>query len=157
MDEVVEKLLLLIVRGLNSETDLRRAAAQLGVKAKRAADAVTSARQKLTRAAAVSGDEELGKAIRRLEDLFGSATRAKDHRTALIAQKELHKLLGLYDLAAARKDAPADAAQSPAEAELAAIRLHLLPLGLADADYPLREHARIAADLVRRARGRQSE
>jgi hypothetical protein len=29
---------------------------------------------------------------------------------------------------------------------------HLLPLGLADASYPLEEHARLAADLIRRMR-----
>jgi len=58
---------------------------------------VKEARRRLTVAADFDRDEEIGKAVLRLEDLFRTSLLAKDTRTALQAQRELSRLLRLYD------------------------------------------------------------
>lgn len=60
-------------------------------------------------------------ALVRLNDLFARSLAANDCKTALQAQRELNRL-----------------------AE------HLLPLGLADHNYPFEENARLVADFVRK-------
>ena len=62
----------------------------------------------------------------------------------------MNKLQALYDAKDAPKDEEAMKRESASEVELVDIASHLVPLGLAPADYPLEEHARIAADVVRR-------
>jgi hypothetical protein len=41
-------------------------------------------------------EEELGRALARLHNLYGKALNDKDHRQALSVQRELNELLGLY-------------------------------------------------------------
>lgn len=41
-------------------------------------------------------DEQLDKAVMRLDDLYAKSIAAQDTRTALQAQRELNRLLGLY-------------------------------------------------------------
>lgn len=41
-------------------------------------------------------DQEIGKAIARMNDLYSRTHRIQDYKTALAAQKELSELLGLY-------------------------------------------------------------
>lgn len=46
--------------------------------------------------AKVRRDQELGKAIARLNDLYSRTHRVQDFKTCLMAQRELNELLGLY-------------------------------------------------------------
>lgn len=146
-----DKIVLLMVSGM-SRTDLENACVmKLGIEPHKVAAAITKARRRLTLAADYNRDEQLGTAITRMNDIYGRGIRAADIKTALTAQREINKLLDLYREAAGSSGAgdAEDSAIDEVRAELAAIRDHLLPLGLAAESYPLREHARIAADLIR--------
>lgn len=147
---VVEKIVLLMVSGM-SRADLENACVmKLGIEPQEVAAAIDDARRRLTRAADYNRDEQLGTAITRMNDLYARAVRTGDIKTALTAQREINKLMDLYREATGTRDEDDEAAdREGAEAELAAIKRHLLPLGLAAESYPLREHARIAADLIR--------
>ena len=107
------------------------------------------ARRVLARAAAFNRDEELGSARVRLRDIYARAIRSQDPRTALAAQRELNRLLGLAPSGDDEAQPNADTGPDRRDAELHAIATHLIPLNLAPPDYPLREHARIAADRIR--------
>ncbi len=146
----IEKIVLLMVSGM-SQADLESACVmKLGLEPERVASAVAEARRRLTRAADYNRDEQLGTAITRMNDLYARAVRTGDLKTALTAQREINKLMDLYREAIGGEGPEAEHADPEgAQAELAAIRRHLLPLGLAAESYPLREHARIAADLIR--------
>jgi len=148
----IDKVLLLMVSGL-SHADLTAACiGKLNVPPEEVAGVIAQARRKLTLAADYNRDEQIGTAVTRLNDIYARAIRGQDIKTALVAQKELNKLLDLYRMTAEHAGEGADGEEDgagPDSSELAAIREHLLPLGLAAADYPLREHARIAAEVVR--------
>ena len=108
---------------------------------------VAEARQRITVAADYARDEQLGKAVMRLEDLYAKSIAGKDVRSAIAAQKELNRLLRLYD-------APEQAPQTEGQEDESAGRLdviasYLLPLKLTDTRYPVEEHARVAADIIR--------
>ena len=77
---------------------------------------------------------------------------AKDTGTALQAQRELNRLLGLYT---ADVVASAGGEGDPEEAgrRLDLIAGYLFPLGLTDEAYPVEEHARVAAEIIRERRG----
>ena len=110
---------------------------------------VSEARQRITVAADYARDEQLGKAVMRLEDLYAKSIAGKDVRSAIAAQKELNRLLRLYD---APEQAPQAGGQQDDEGaanRLDLIAGYLLPLKLADARYPVEEHARVAADIIR--------
>ena len=57
---------------------------------------VNQARKRITVAADYTRDEQLGKAVIRLDDLYAKSIAAQDTRTALQAQRELNRLLSLY-------------------------------------------------------------
>ena len=142
----VEKVLLLMVSGLPA-AELLAACKTLGVPDDQAEEVVRAARRRLTLAARFHRDRELGTALTRLNDCYTRALKAQDIRTALGAQKELNRLAGLYQpRAATTAGEPSTKAE---QAELDAIRQHLLPLKLAPATYPIREHVRIAAEKLR--------
>ncbi len=150
----MDKIVLLMVSGI-SKVDLGNACVtKLGLKPNEVADAIALARRRLTLAADYNRDEQIGTAITRMNDIYGRAIRAGDIKTAVTAQREINKLMDLYREAAGGTGG-ASGSESDGSAidevrnELAAIRDHLLPLGLADESYPLREHARITADLIR--------
>lgn len=104
---------------------------------------VQEARVLLTRAADFHRDEEFGAAVTALKDLYASNVKIKAYKDALPVRKELNRLLGLYGNI---DDLPAEqAGMSPEERELAEIRGHLEPLGLAPSGSPLVELARLAA------------
>lgn len=154
-----DQIVLLIVGGLDAEALKVACVKTLGVKPQAVAHVLKEARRRITRAADYNRDEQLGTAITRLNDLFARAIREGDLKTSLTAQREIDKLLGLYAAASERtwtesgseseQDESGDTGQ---RGELGAIRRHLLPLGLASDEYPLHEHARIAADLIREHR-----
>jgi hypothetical protein len=149
----IDKVTLLLVSGLSRETILAAAQAKLGLSAADAEKAISEARRRITLAADYNRVEQIGTGVTRLNDLYARCTQAQDLKTALACQRELHKLLDLY-ATADQPNAPtagnADAGDAEQlRKELAAIREHLEPLGLAPADYPLRELARMAAEIVR--------
>ena len=109
---------------------------------------VAEARKRITIAADFARDEQLGKAVMRLDDIYAKSIAAKDTRTALQTQRELNRLMGLYT----PKDSPDDAAPSDAQEALQRLELiasYLLPLHLTDDRYPVEEHARIASEIIR--------
>lgn len=156
--EALDKILLLILSGLPKESVLTAAQAKLGMTPQAAEAAYDEARRRITLAADFNRVAEIGLAVARLNDLYGRSFRAADFKVALATQRELNKLLDLYAREAAAtgtKAAGGEAGNNDAEAlraELDAIRAHLLPLELAAETYPLREHARLAAEIVRENR-----
>ena len=152
----IDKVLLLMVSGLSQAELTAACIGKLEVAPEETASVIAQARRKLTLAADYNRDEQIGTAVTRLNDIYARAIRAQDIKTGLVAQKELNKLLDLYRMTSEHAAETNDGEESgPPQAELDAIRGHLLPLNLAEASYPLREHARIAAEIVRDHAGRQ--
>lgn len=150
----VDAVILLLVSGL-PVSDLAKVCAEKLHIDPGAVDAViTEARQRILSAADVDHDWQRGQAITRTNDLYRLAIKAGDTKTALGAQRELNKLLGL-DRETSTAAPLASNANDQAADELAAIRGHLLPLRLAPMSYPISEHARIAADLIREQHAQQ--
>ena len=149
--ELVDDLARLLVRGASPASALEWAQRRQGGGPAEAAASLAAARARIALAADFDAGEQLGQAILRLESLYEEASRAKDTRTALQAQRELNRLLGLTG--EPEPEAAAEAVASDAEERLELIAAHLLPLGLTDESHPVEEHARIAADIIRR-RGR---
>lgn len=145
-DPRLDAVVLLLVSG-KPLAELRDA---LELPAAEANALIDAARRRVTIAAKYHPDEQLGTALTRLNDLYARALKVQDNRTALAAQKEIGKLLALETAAAAAGSRdPADGDQTDDDAELAAIAAHLLPLKLAPANHPLREHVRVAAERIR--------
>ena len=109
---------------------------------------VADARQRITVAADYARDEQLGKAVMRLDDLYAKSIAAQDTRTALQAQRELNRLLCLYS-AGERGQNVADGSDEAAQ-RLELIAGYLLPLRLTDERYPVEEHARMASEILRK-------
>jgi len=94
--------------------------------------------------------DEIKKALERLEKIYKKAEEKDDFKTMLQAQKEISKIEGHY----ADDDSPEERELNQESLiklseENDAIASHLLPLKLIDESYPLREHARVAAERVR--------
>ena len=143
-----DRAVLLLINGM-SVNAAETFCVQQGADLDEAKRIVAEARKRVTVAADYARDEQFGRAIMRLEDLYAKSIAVKDTRTALQAQRELNRLLSLYgphtDI---RTHGGEDATLQGKQLEL--IAAYLLPLELADASYPVEEHARIAADLIRK-------
>lgn len=148
-----DRLLLLLVNGMTVEA-AEGYCVQQGLDQDSSKGAVQDARKRLTVAADYARDEQLGRAVMRLDDLYAKAIAGQDPRTALQAQRELNRLLNLYGGSAARDPEGGGAELGDMRRQLELIAAHLVPLGLTDASYPLEEHARLAADIVRRSQGK---
>jgi hypothetical protein len=131
-------------------------AGKLGIENAEARSMVGEVRQAIIIAAGADRVGELRGTLDRLDDLYTDARTgvnesAAAKNVALNVLKERARLLGLHG-AASEQDLDEDSGESPAERELAAIAAHLLPLKLvASGGVPLVEHARIAADVIRRS------
>ena len=91
---------------------------------------------------------EFEKSIENYNLVYDKAMEKGDAKTALMVQKEIDKLKGLFsEVEEPNNDLSIE--NMSAIVELEKIASHLLPLGLAAPDYPLREHARIAAERIR--------
>jgi hypothetical protein len=123
---IADHLILALVTGLDPE----RAARSLGVGPDQIGPMVAEARRRLTLAAEFNRDEQLGTAIARLNECYSKASKDKDVRTCVQAQKELNRLLDLYRSTTTVTAGSAGADQAAAQ-ELASVRAHLLPLKLA--------------------------
>jgi hypothetical protein len=142
------RIVLLLVGGMSTEAAEGYCVRNCGMDAEAARRTVTEARQRITVAADYSRDEQLGKAVMRLDDLYAKSIADQDARTALQAQRELNRLLGLHwaEWAAALAS---DSAAQEAHRRLELIVGYLIPLKLTDERYPVEEHARLAADIIR--------
>ena len=161
-DSTIERVLLWMVSGL-SGADLETACvAKLDVDPSLVKDVIAEARKRLTLAAEYNRDELLGTALTRLNDLYSRCIRAgadgngPNLAKALDVQREINRLVGLYRQTSLL---PGQGTEGGGEAsdELRAIGEHLLPLGLADENHPLREHARLAAQSIREHQTTQAE
>jgi hypothetical protein len=143
-----DRIVLLLVSGMSVEAAVNFCVQQ-GQPPDQAQTIVSEARKRITVAADYTRDEHIGKAVMRLEDLYAKSMAGQDIRSALQAQRELNRLLALY--ADTRRDeVPADDLDTPAlRRQLDLITSYLVPLKLADAAYPVEEHARVAAELIR--------
>ena len=146
-----DRVVLLLVSGMSSEAAEGYCMRHGGMDGDVARRTVAEARQRITVAADYARDEQLGKAVMRLDDLYAKSIAGQDARTALQAQRELNRLLGLYWAdGTAAQEADSDAQEALRRLEL--IAGYLIPLKLTDERYPVEEHARIAADIIRQAR-----
>jgi len=146
-----DKVLLLLVSGLAESVVEKTAVESLGLKPAQAKRLIGRVRRRLA-ALTTSRDEQLALAVLRLNDLHAKAKATQDVKSAIAAQRELNKLLGLCRPPKAAPSVEKDDA-SPATAEIAAIRAHLAPLGLADEDAPTVELARLAVAEILKLRG----
>lgn len=150
--EVLQSIILRLVSG--AEVPAVRAEAIASGSTPRLIDAaIAEAQRAIALTADVDRRRELGVAYKRLNTIYQSAIDKGSNDVALKAQRELNRLLSLHNTELmAQAAADAAAGTTPAEKELAAVAAHLLPLKLAPESHPLAEHARVAADLARRAR-----
>jgi len=146
----VERVVLWIVSGLFG-ADLEGACvSKLGIGPAGVKDIIAEARKRITIAADFARDEQIGKAVLRLEDIYAKSmtTAGADPRTALQAQKELNHLMGLYPADESGEGGlPED--EDDARRRLEVIASYLLPLKLAGGKYPVEEHARVASEILR--------
>lgn len=140
-DEVIDKVVLLLITA-RSRADVRTTCIEkLELSAFAAAAAMTEAARRINLAAQCDFDAELGAAKQRLADLYQRSVKIHDCKTALAVQRELSKLLALYQ---GKQTAAATEAAAPTEdsEELEAVRAHLAPLVNATEDEPTHEIAR---------------
>ena len=142
----IEKVVIWLVNGLTVEQAIDRCRKEFGLQPSQAKRAVSEARKRLTLAADYTRVEQLGSAITRLQNLYAVAIEGGDIRTALQAQKELNKLMNLYRHVEFESDG------EEYKHRLRTVERYLLPLELTDADAPIEEHARIAANIIRETR-----
>jgi hypothetical protein len=147
-DEDVSRVVMLIVGGASTDKVLGFCTRQFGMTQEVAENVLSEARKKLTLAADFARDEQLGTAITRLNDIYVKACNDKDIKTALQAQRELNKLMNLYGPAGGSSDGDGeDSGELRRKIDL--IEGYILPLKLTDERYPIEEHVRVAAELVR--------
>ena len=107
--QAIDKVVLLMVSGLSEQAVAGACQQKLGMTPAKAKAAIRRARKLITLAADYNRDEQIGKAVVRLEDLYSRSLRVQDTKTALAAQRELNKLLDLYRPPGRADDADADA------------------------------------------------
>ena len=142
-----DRAVLLLINGM-SVNAAETFCIQQGADADEAKRIVGEARKRITVAADYARDEQFGRAIMRLEDIYAKSVAAQDTRTALQAQRELNRLLSLYG---PRGDGtPGGGEDAVKRKQIELIEGYLLPLALTDPSYPIEEHVRIAADMIRK-------
>jgi len=153
VDQVV---LWMATGGLSGEALIQACIERLGVKRRKALGLVAEAKRRVTLAAEYNRDELLGTALVRLNDLYARCMQAASDGSisptvalakALAVQQEINRLTGLHAGKAA--GAKSEGAGAELREELDAVAAYLVPLGLAEPDYPVREHARLAAQRIR--------
>jgi hypothetical protein len=143
-----DRIVLLLINGMSSDA-ATGFCIQQGVSPDQVGQIVEDARKRITVAADYTRDEQLGKAVMRLEDLYAKSMAGQDIRTALQAQRELNRLLSLYADARRADTTDDDSDTAILRKQLELIAAYLVPLKLADASYPVEEHARLAAEMIR--------
>ena len=143
-----DRIVLLLINGMSTEA-ATGFCIQQGQSPDEAPRIVEEARKRITVAADYTRDEQLGKAVMRLEDLYAKSMAAKDIRTALQAQRELNRLLSLYADTRQSESGEDDSDAGELRKQLNLIASYLVPLKLAEPSYPVEEHARLAAETIR--------
>jgi len=138
----IDKMILLLTGGLSRETAEHTAIAKMGYEPAAAKSLVRLAVRRLALAARYNRDEELARAITRLNDLYKQSKGIQDAKTCLAIQRELNKLLSLYQHAPAAESGDG---QSP---EIEAARKHLAGLFTGGDAMPLVELCRLAAGRI---------
>ncbi|NLG44825.1 MAG: hypothetical protein GX547_16405 [Phycisphaerae bacterium] len=116
---------------------------QIGLAPAAAEAAIAEAQRRLMAAAGYDKTHELGRAIRRLNNLYRRSVQVQDCKTALAAQRELNRLLALGAAPSPDQTTSDTPPTDPAEVERA--REHLARALPDHADLPLDELARLAA------------
>lgn len=149
--QAIDKIVLLLISGISQAQAADYATSELHIPRDKAKGIVTDARRKITRAADVDRDHELGTAISRYRDLYARAIKSSDLKTALAAQTRLDKLLALYDKPGAGTSAGEEEELLAllADADAARELLETLNFG---ADLPLAELARLVVAKVQAAK-----
>jgi hypothetical protein len=142
-----DRIVLLLISGMSAEA-AEGFCLQNGQDLDSARQIVADARKRITVAADYTRDEQLGKAVMRLEDLYAKSIAGQDIRTALQAQREINRLMSLYALPN-RSEAGGDEDAGALRRQVELIASYLLPLKLIGEGYPVEEHARLAAELIR--------
>jgi len=151
---LIDVVVLLLTNGMTVPSAVRYCVDHEGMRSAEAKQLVAKARARITVAADYVRDEELGKAVLRLEGLYGKSLVKGDVRTALQTQRELNRLLGLYGpLAENGAEGVEEAKQQETARQLELVAGYLLPLELTDGSYPVEEHARLAAAFIQKSRG----
>ena len=145
-EEVLDAIVLLIVSGTSENNIASICVERFGIKDELAQKKITEAKTQITIAADFNRQDEVGTAYIRLNDLYTRSLNGDDVKTALASQKELNKLLSLYEPEAGS----VVAVGGDGLGELDVVASHLLPLALASNEYPISEHARIAAGVIRK-------
>ena len=147
-DALLNAVVVFLVDGMPAEYAIA-ACIKKGCSQEEAEAIVGEARRRLAQSATFDRDEQVGKARRRLESIYSEATRRKDTRTALQAQRELCKLLDLHSEGRVpdRADEADDATDLRQSLDM--IAGYLRPLALAPDDCSIEELTRIAADTIR--------
>ncbi len=139
----VDKVVLWIVAGGAAERLRSACAGELRLSESDTDAVIAEARRRLTVAATTVHDEEIGKALMRLNDLYARSLLKKDFRSALDAQRELNRLLAL-SVGPGEVSPDADL-----RAEVGRAMAHLVPLGLTkDKDVSIGELCRLAASRI---------
>ena len=139
----LDQAVLMLVSGRSAQSAESQCMARFGMTLADAKAAVVEARQVITLAADYNRDEQFGLAVKRLNDLYCKSMDDEEYLAALAAQKEINRMMGLYDKASSGSGVVAE--DPSASSALQRVRDHLLPLGLASEAYPVDEHARLAA------------
>lgn len=140
------EIVVLLVGGASDEAIISHCK-KAGQSSGNAAKMLADARERIALAARYNPAAELGAAIKRLNQLYAKAMKADELIVALNAQRELNRLLRLGALPSMADDDADDESLK----QLDAVRAHLLPLKLTGMEKPIEEHARLAADRIRRA------
>ncbi len=148
-----DQIIILLCNGF-TDSQILESLKQQNVSPDKSKDLLEQAKRSIAIASDYDQSEQIGKAITRINEIFKLAQATKDIKTALQAQRELNKLLGLYK--AERKQIDTGPDPTDLQAQLDEIAAHLLPLQLTDETYPLSEHARIAAHEVIKSRSSQT-
>jgi hypothetical protein len=127
-DADIDKIILMLTSGASRASIAEAATAKMNLPPAVAKAAMAEARRRLTLAARYNRDQALGVAISRLETCYSRSMAIQDVKTAVACQRELNKLMGLYQTPAATAETVPNTAPSR-DAVLA--RKHLAALALA--------------------------
>jgi hypothetical protein len=141
--DTVHTIASLLIKIPNSEVVKTVCQNDLHLPAEQIETAIKEARVLLTRAADYNRDEEFGKAITALNELYSLNLKNKDYKSALSVRKELNSMLSLKYVTETNTIKEASADDLSEDIEM--IRQYLEPLGLAEPETPTVELARLAA------------
>lgn len=165
-EQAVNKVLVMLCDRAGEAVILAAAdklAPSLGLAASEIPAVIAEARRRLTLAAAYNRDEELGKAIGRLNDLYAQARQAGEYAIAVSAQRELNRLMCLAIVPAPTPPGPADDAKPSGPARppgslgeiVAAIDEHLEPALPPDETATYADRIRQAGETIRTLRSQR--